>query len=328
MFSNNFVVSIHVNNKPLNERHGVVPIPFGSEYSIRLRNKHKTRRAMVKVFIDGEEVSGNGPIINANSHLDLQGWVDKQVKFRFVSIDSAEAVDFGKNDGNADGSKGVIEVQFFLEKEKPKAPEIQYIPTPYPVYIEPPYIPYRPRPWRWDGYYGGVLNSSAGYCSTKEGAIGSSMSAKSLSNNTKSFRTGSVNSTSACFSADQSLTCSLASAMPDFSELSDGCTVEGGASSQTWTPVPFDPEPTSTMIRVTLRGYNPAEQTAEEVVLVSKPKKNKQAPLAPLVSSEVDEDEARLLNVLEELQRQQEKQKRLAAIQAKIDELQKELQSA
>lgn len=57
MFSNNFVTAIKVNGKVLREFDGTVALPFGSEYSILLKNLSADKKAKVKVSIDGKDVT-------------------------------------------------------------------------------------------------------------------------------------------------------------------------------------------------------------------------------------------------------------------------------
>ena len=97
---------------------GTVIIPFGSEYTIRFRNKNE-RRAVVKFKIDGENASGDGYVINANSFIDIKRYAHKDCAFKFVSLDSEEAIDFGKNGSNDDKLKGLIESVFYIEKQHP-----------------------------------------------------------------------------------------------------------------------------------------------------------------------------------------------------------------
>ena len=95
---------------------GTTLIPFGSEYTIRFRNKN-SRRAVVKFSIDGEDAGGDGYIIPANDYVDIKRYSHKDVAFKFVDLDSQEAIDFGKNGDNKDKTKGVVEAKFYLEKE-------------------------------------------------------------------------------------------------------------------------------------------------------------------------------------------------------------------
>lgn len=146
MYSKNFVVAILVDGQvQKHSKQGVVSLPFGVEYTIRLRNKN-ARRAVCKVFIDDENVSEGGIVIPANDYVDLERSTAKAVKFKFVSADSPEAYDAGK-DNKTDDSNGVIRTEWRLERERPV-----HIPSPPPVTIRrprvPPYLPYPPM---WTG---------------------------------------------------------------------------------------------------------------------------------------------------------------------------------
>jgi hypothetical protein len=158
-YSNKFVMSVLLNGQPQKElANGVVKLPFGTEYSLRFRNKNN-RRAVVHILIDGEDVSGNGYIVPANSHVDIKRHHDVDRSFKFVSLDSADAVDFGKNGPNEDKVKGTIEARFYLEKEHPQCVSTSvehhhhhHYPLPRPVPYYPPVYPIRPyQPiWRND----------------------------------------------------------------------------------------------------------------------------------------------------------------------------------
>lgn len=119
MYSNGFVVAVICNAKISKETmDGIIPIPFDNEYIIRLRNRNN-RNAVATIKIDGENVSADGFIVRANSFVDIERSVDKAVKFKFVSSDSQEAIDFGKNN-KSDFTNGLIVVEWKFEKiEKP-----------------------------------------------------------------------------------------------------------------------------------------------------------------------------------------------------------------
>lgn len=120
-YSSKFVLTVLRDNQIQKEfADGIVPLPFGSEYALRLRNKHD-RRALIKLFIDGEEVSGGGYIVPRKDKVDIFRPVDKDAAFKFVSLDSSDAADFGKSD-NKDRKKGLIEARFYLEKEATPVP--------------------------------------------------------------------------------------------------------------------------------------------------------------------------------------------------------------
>jgi hypothetical protein len=125
MYSSGFVVCIVCNGRVLEEsKDGIVRIPFGAEYSIRLRNKNN-RRAVAFLQVDDENAGGNGIIIDypgnyrgRPSYVDVKGPIGTEKNFKFVSSQSGETVDAGKNN-KVDGSNGVIRVEFKLEKPTP-----------------------------------------------------------------------------------------------------------------------------------------------------------------------------------------------------------------
>lgn len=75
MFSKNLVMAVKVGGKVLREFDGTVALPFGSEYTILLKNL-STQRASVKVSIDGQDATdGVSLIINAGESLELKRFV-------------------------------------------------------------------------------------------------------------------------------------------------------------------------------------------------------------------------------------------------------------
>lgn len=122
MYSNKFVVSVLVNGQVIKEfENGEVQIPFNCEYSLRFRNKHD-RRAVVKLFIDGEEQTKGGYIIPARSYRDIERNSYSPAKFKFVDLQSVEAQDHGKDQQNLENKMGVIEARFYLEQQRPSMP--------------------------------------------------------------------------------------------------------------------------------------------------------------------------------------------------------------
>ena len=72
MYSNNFAAAIKVGGKVLREfDKDTVYIPFGSEYTILLKNLN-TVRASVNITIDGTNITGGGIILNAGQEIDLE----------------------------------------------------------------------------------------------------------------------------------------------------------------------------------------------------------------------------------------------------------------
>jgi len=218
MYSNRFVMSVLIDGQPQKElKNGEVRIPLGSEYALRFRNKN-SRRAVVKIFIDGENVSGEGYVIGASDYVDIKRHEDKDRAFKFVSLESIDAQEFGKDGENADKVKGTIEARFYLEKERVSVPAWIKSPPPWP---EPwihrdPYYPYPP-PGVW------CSNSLVSTCSTNTASVTRSASLSSVPKATE--------------------------------ELKDGCTVEGMQTGQDFHSVHIDLEDTCTVLKIFLRGY-------------------------------------------------------------------------
>lgn len=71
MFNQKLVASLKANGKILREFKDTVYCPFGAEYSILLKNLN-TVRALVNVYIDGENQTPGGLVLNAHQEVDLE----------------------------------------------------------------------------------------------------------------------------------------------------------------------------------------------------------------------------------------------------------------
>ena len=88
MYESKMAAAIKVNGKVLREFKDTVYIPFASEYSILLKNLNTTR-AVVNVFIDGEDMVPGGIVLNAGQECDLErsiknGNLTEGNKFKFI----------------------------------------------------------------------------------------------------------------------------------------------------------------------------------------------------------------------------------------------------
>lgn len=88
MYNQKLVASVKANRKILREFKDTVYIPFASEYSILLKNLNTTR-AVVHVFIDGEDQTPSGLVINAGQELEFErslknGSLTEGNKFKFI----------------------------------------------------------------------------------------------------------------------------------------------------------------------------------------------------------------------------------------------------
>ena len=117
VYKNNFIVVVKCNGKVMREQNGAVTLPFGSEYSIMLKNKD-SRKAVASVEIDGEDVmNGHKYIVPANTSVELKGFLkglNAKNKFRFIKK-TKEISDF-RGDRLDDG---LIRVEFWHEEQQP-----------------------------------------------------------------------------------------------------------------------------------------------------------------------------------------------------------------
>lgn len=87
MYNKKLVAVVKVNGKVLREQDDTVYIPFGSEYSIMLKNLHTTK-VQVDISIDGDNVLDNKLIlINPGESTEIEGFLKGNCvsnKFKFI----------------------------------------------------------------------------------------------------------------------------------------------------------------------------------------------------------------------------------------------------
>jgi hypothetical protein len=125
MYQEKMVVCLKSNDgKIIRDKNGEVKLPFGSEYSILIKNM-ESRKAKIKIEIDGEDVlDGNSLLINPNDSIELEGFMKNNVaknSFRFIEKTS-EISDF-RGDKPEDG---LIKVSWQWEKIKPITQKFNY----------------------------------------------------------------------------------------------------------------------------------------------------------------------------------------------------------
>lgn len=128
-YSGNFVVTIlHCGHVQRETGDRTVVMPDGTEYGVRLRNKHD-RRAVGELLIDGE--SQGSFVVPARSYVDIYRSAEKDRAFKLVHADSTEALDVGKD---SSPPNGIVEVRFRLERMRPEVyyPKTPYVPNVYP----------------------------------------------------------------------------------------------------------------------------------------------------------------------------------------------------
>lgn len=118
MYKNNFICAIKHNGRILRESDEEVCLPFGSQYSILLKNKD-SRRALVDIEVDGENVlSGNSLIVNGNTSQEIKGFMrNMSVTNRFKFIKKTKEISNYRGDRIDDG---IVSVSYRFERRKAK----------------------------------------------------------------------------------------------------------------------------------------------------------------------------------------------------------------
>jgi hypothetical protein len=117
MYKDNFVAVVKCRGKILRERSGgSVYLPFGSEYSILLKNKD-ARRALVNIEVDGKDVlNGHGLIMEGNETQEIKGFMrDMSKTNRFKFIQKTREIQSHRGDRIDDG---LVRVTYKFEKAK------------------------------------------------------------------------------------------------------------------------------------------------------------------------------------------------------------------
>lgn len=116
MYNNNFVVVIKHNGKVLRESdNGTVRLPFGSDYTILLKNKD-SRKAVADVEIDGENVASS-IIVPGNDSVELKGALHGlKVSNHFRFIKKTREISNYRGDRPDDG---LVRVEYRFEQYEP-----------------------------------------------------------------------------------------------------------------------------------------------------------------------------------------------------------------
>jgi len=170
VYKDNFIVVIKNKGKIMRELDGSVKLPFGSEYSILLKNKD-SRTAVANIEIDGEDVmSGHKYIVPANSTRELKGFLkgmNAKNKFRFIKK-TKEISEF-RGDRLDDG---LVRIEFWYEQKQ-----------------EQPWITYK-NDWPLNIDLGNYKNSNRGFTNDTSGLY--------YMSNTTSFTDGDLDAVVSC----------------------------------------------------------------------------------------------------------------------------------
>ena len=131
VYKDNFIAVVKHNGSIMREINGAVKLPFGSEYSILLKNKD-SRTAVASIEIDGEDVmGGHRYIVPGNTTRELKGFLKGiNAKNRFRFIKKTKEISEFRGDRLDDG---LVRVEFWYEQKQ-----------------EQPWVIYNNWPLHWD----------------------------------------------------------------------------------------------------------------------------------------------------------------------------------
>ena len=274
MYSNQLAVAIKHNGKILRETKDLVHLPFGSEFSVLVKNLN-SRRVKFALSIDGANALDDTEIIvNANSETEIKrfirnGNMDEGNAFKF--IERTQAIEDGPRGIKVDD--GVVRVEFWFEKEKPQV-------TVKDIYWEKHhYRDFYPQQNIWNTTYGsgptvyGMPNISGSIASA---ACGSS----TLDVGTASAQSASLNSLTR--GVDRQVYKKKNTSIPRTGEqevntsapINDvGITVPGSKVDQKFTTVyGFNAETESHVIVLRLIGVSGDKVVTQPITVAAKPK--------------------------------------------------------
>ena len=119
MYQSKLVASLKANGKILREFKDTVYIPFGSEYSFLIKNLNTTR-ALVNIFIDGDDVIEGGLVLNAGQEVDLERYVKNgnlKAGNKFKFIERTQAIEDGPRGAKLED--GLVRIEFQYERAVP-----------------------------------------------------------------------------------------------------------------------------------------------------------------------------------------------------------------
>lgn len=212
MFNNKAVIAVKVNGKVLREFKDTVYIPFGSEYSILLKNLN-TKRAIFTVHLDGDDVAPGGIILNAGQEVNLERWIkngnlSEGNKFKF--IERTSTIEDHRGISLEDG---LIRVEYQFEIDRPVSiPMPYYVPVPYknPPYPKSapnyPYDYWNKQIWH-DTWTGNSTSSDSDGYSIANGSIsGIFRGSESTSASLQASSMAAANNVSATYTNDVGIT--------------------------------------------------------------------------------------------------------------------------
>jgi hypothetical protein len=137
MYGNLFAIAVKVGGKILRESSETVTLPFGSEYSILLKNINSVR-VQAKVTVNGTDAADGWIVVAPNSSLDFERFVSNgnfNSGNRFKFIERTAEIEAHRG---IDSDDGLVRVEYKFEVTRPA---VRYcdVPIPRPCpYHRPP----------------------------------------------------------------------------------------------------------------------------------------------------------------------------------------------
>ncbi len=248
VYNNKFVVVIKVNGKVLRESKDVVYIPFGSEYSVTLKNLNSVK-AIASISIDGVDVmDSNDVIVNSNSEITLEGFIkNRKVSNKFRFIEKTDTISKYRGDKVSDG---LIRIAFRFEKEV-KLYETVWINSGWNA---SPWGEINPWPYTYSSSKTSIRSNSD---------LGKLKGSSSIN---YSASTGDADNTSFFNSLDKTISMSR-----DLNENEDGITVKGSESDQTFRVGSVNTlEDTEHIIILQLKGQTKKKKVKKPITVKTK----------------------------------------------------------
>ena len=275
MYNSKLAVAIKHNGKILRETKDIVHLPFGSEFSVLVKNLN-SKRVKFTLHIDGTDaLDGTEIIVNANSETEIKrfirnGNMDEGNAFKF--IERTSAIEDGPRGIKIDD--GVVRVEFWFEQDKPeiKINDIYYNKYHYRDYYQQPYFINDNDITRrgWGPMYGSTgVSGSLGDCI---GGASSSIAKGAVLNQ--------YTQSNASYSATSASAQSLSDVMPDIAKAAAdaiakndiGITVPGSKVEQKFTTVyGFLSEANSNTIILRLVGVVGEVEVTKPITVAHKP---------------------------------------------------------
>jgi ribosomal protein L32 len=218
MYQDRLAVAIKVNGKVLREFKDTVYVPYGSEYSIFIKNLNSLR-AMVRLSVDGQDATESvSLIVQPNDSIEVERFIkagNLAAGNRFKFIERTKQVEDGPRGIGAED--GLIRVEFEFERETEKLKNWEWDRTP-------PYNPSWPKPY-W--YVGSPVYNSGTTGSVFRGEVKTSAMANAVNASSQQSAFGNAAGTFADTSATYT-----ASASTEAPKNDVGITVPGSVSEQ------------------------------------------------------------------------------------------------